>query len=424
MKKITLLFLLGLTLAETQAQNYQITFTGTGASNTIDSVKVENLTQCSDTSLGGGDILHLAASFVGINEMNIGADNTMHIYPNPITGACTINFEATAQGTTTIGLYDIIGKRILQVQQFLSKGNHAFNLSGIDNGIYTLIIASDKFSYTTKIICNNAQAGNADIKYIGSAAVDKQSKVPNTAKKTGEKSVINMQYNTGDMLKFTGSSADVYKTVFMLVPDQTQTVTFNFIHCADADSNHYEVVQIDTMIWMAENLKTSKFMNGDPIPNVTANAEWKILTTAAYSDYANIPFWGRLYNFFAVEDSLKICPAGWHVSSDAEWTSLTTYLGGLGEAGGKLKKNCTGLWQPPNVGATNETGFTAFAGGLRIDNTGDFNGIGLMGTWWSSSEGSSASTAWYRQVNYNNNNVNSGDVSKKFGFSVRCVMDH
>jgi uncharacterized protein (TIGR02145 family) len=116
-----------------------------------------------------------------------------------------------------------------------------------------------------------------------------------------------------------------------------------------------------------------------------------------------------------------VCPDGWHLPSDDEWTELTDYLGGTSDAGGKLKETGTTHWNSPNTGATNETGFTALPGGYRFSN-GAFNGIGYNGTWWSATEGS-ASDAWDRGVNYLDSNVGSYDGSKEVGFSVRCVRD-
>ena len=150
MKTSTLLFLLIIAIAGAQAQNYQISFAGTGASTTVDSVKVENLSQCTYAFLGGSDVLNLTATITGLNELNNIANNSLNIFPNPMTGNCSIDFTAVDQGKTTIDLYDITGKRILHVQELLSKGHQLFDLSGIGNGIYMLKVKSDSYSYTEK----------------------------------------------------------------------------------------------------------------------------------------------------------------------------------------------------------------------------------------------------------------------------------
>jgi uncharacterized protein (TIGR02145 family) len=194
----------------------------------------------------------------------------------------------------------------------------------------------------------------------------------------------------------------------------------------DFEGNVYNTETIGTQTWMAENLKTTKYNDGTAIPNITDNTAWAGLITEAYSDYSNTPSnsitYGRLYNWYAVTDSRNICPTGWHVPTDAEWTTLTTYLGGESVAGGKLKE--TGLihWADPNTGATNETGFTALPGGARSFD-GTYSLIGLYDYWWSSTEDSNTPLAWGRCVYYNYTKVGRSYLNKQNGFSVRCIKD-
>lgn len=200
--------------------------------------------------------------------------------------------------------------------------------------------------------------------------------------------------------------------------DQPQTVT-------DIDGNVYSTVTIGTQVWMVENLKVTHYRNGDPIPNVADSTVWVGLATGAYSDYNNTPgnstTYGRIYNWHAVGDSRNIAPLGWHVPTDAEWTTLTTTLGGTGVAGGRLKEAGTTHWSSPNTGATNETGFAAIPGGSRADD-GAFYSIGEFGTWLSSTQ-SDADFAWHRGMGYTSGSVSRGYGPKWYGFSVRCVRD-
>jgi uncharacterized protein (TIGR02145 family) len=194
----------------------------------------------------------------------------------------------------------------------------------------------------------------------------------------------------------------------------------------DIDGNVYYTVTIGTQVWMVENLKTTKYRNGEAIPNVTDATSWNNLTTGAYCNYdnnsGNSTTFGRLYNWYAVNDSRNIAPYGWHVPTDAECTTLTTYLGGESVAGGKLKEAGTSHWISPNTGATNETGFTALPGGYRY-NYGAFYGIGYNGYWWSSTEDDTLN-AWYRYMYYADGHVIRSNISKISGFSVRCVRDN
>ncbi len=429
------------------AQDYQISFAGTGASTTVDSVKVENLTQCTSINLSGSDILHIVGTG-GINELNAGAANTMHIYPNPVTGTCLVDFEATAKGKVTIGLYDIVGKRILQVQELLTKGHYTYQLKGISNGIYTLKVESEAYYYNSKIVSINISSGNTEIKQIET--------IPNTISTNGttkslksEKSLIDMQYTTGDLLKLTGKSG-VFRTVVMLVPIQSQTVTFTFVTCTDADGNNYSVVKIGTQWWMAENLNartyvpiTSPQVSGtkfcqnyigenDPTCPMGGLYEWANLmqgsascngTGAPPNDKCDIPVQG-------------LCPTGWHVPSHYEWTTLERNVGSnpsafpydvttvsiLGtDEGGNLKETCTSHWWSPNTGATNKSGFTALPGGSAWQGT--FDDFGQSGYWWSSTESIPWYSAWVRGLNYSLTTIGRSDYFEESGFNVRCVKD-
>jgi len=192
--------------------------------------------------------------------------------------------------------------------------------------------------------------------------------------------------------------------------------------------NIMKEIKIGTQIWMAENLNVSQFRNGDIIPEVKTNEEWKeagINKQPAWCYYDNNPengkIYGKLYNWHAVNDIRGLAPEGWHIPTDDELTTLINYLGGENVAGGKLKEIGTTHWQSPNTGATNESGFSALPGGYRYFN-GSFYYIGYYGNWWSSSE-LSAADAWYRFLFYYYSNVFRYYYSKEYGFSVRCVKN-
>ena len=196
----------------------------------------------------------------------------------------------------------------------------------------------------------------------------------------------------------------------------------------DIEGNEYKTIAIGTQTWMAENLKTTKYRNGDPIPNVIDNAAWAALATGAFCWYNNDAAtykatYGALYNWYAVADIRNIAPTGWHVPTNAEWTTLTDYLGGEGIAGGKLKESGSSHWYSPNYGATNITGFTALPGGYRYDSVGIFYYVEYNVHWWTSTA-RNASFAWYRALYYNGSNVDRySDFHEPYGFSVRCVRD-
>ena len=192
---------------------------------------------------------------------------------------------------------------------------------------------------------------------------------------------------------------------------------------ASLQTTTYSTVLIGTQYWMEKNLEVTQYRNGDIIPYVSQPADWEGLTTGAWCYYNNDPEsgYGKLYNWYAVNDPRGLAPTGWHVPTDAEWTTLTTFLGGEAVAGGKMKTPGTMSWLTPNTGATNSSGFSGLPGGFRNSN-GPFDLFGSYGLWWSSTEDSTP-YAWSRNLNYNNGNVDRYTDAKPFGFSVRCLRD-
>jgi len=225
-------------------------------------------------------------------------------------------------------------------------------------------------------------------------------------------------------------------SVIFYKPTIEETTTGTFTDARDG--NQYNWVKIGDQIWMAENLAYLPSVN--MVADGSEDAAGSYYYVYGYNGTnvadakatANYTTYGVLYNWTAAMDGEAssttnpsgiqgVCPTGWHLPSDAEWTELTDYLGGTSVAGGKLKETGTTHWTSPNTGATNETGFTALPGGNRF-NDGTFNIVGINGYWWCATE-SSASSAWYRSMYYGGSSVSRSDVNKELGFSVRCVRD-
>jgi uncharacterized protein (TIGR02145 family) len=185
--------------------------------------------------------------------------------------------------------------------------------------------------------------------------------------------------------------------------------------------------------WMAENLRTTSYANGDPIPNVIDAVQWQNLTTGAWAHYNNDsqyenPY-GKLYNWYTVADTRNVCPTGWHVPTDIESSTFINYLdpnanGGMNTAntaGGKMKSTGTQYWLSPNTAATNESGFSGLPGGYR-PGVGTFQYVGTYGYWWSSTE-YDAANAFVRDLSCSDGYVYSFSSNKTNGFSVRCLRD-
>ncbi len=195
-----------------------------------------------------------------------------------------------------------------------------------------------------------------------------------------------------------------------------------------SNSQKSKTVTIGDQEWMAENLNVVKFRNGDPIPHAQTDEEWQQAGENGQpawcyydNDPANGKIYGKLYNWYAVNDWRGLAPEDWRIPSDEDWLKLIKLLGGEDVAGGKLKATDTTYWQSPNNGATNETGFTALPGGYR-STSGTFDYIGGYGHWWSAT-GLNTYYAWDRDMRYGDSYVYRGNGSKELGFSVRCLRD-
>ena len=206
----------------------------------------------------------------------------------------------------------------------------------------------------------------------------------------------------------------------------------------DIDGNIYQAVQIGDQIWMAENLKVTRYRNGDAIPTGHTSTVWSNLSTGAYAAYAdnssNVDTYGLLYNWYAVDDSRNIAPKGWHIPTDDEWKELEMYLGmsqseaddtgyrGTNE-GSKLAGRAD-LWNDGTLENDSEfgiSGFSALPGGYR-SNGGNYYNMGNYGYFWSST-GSTSGTAWSRRLRYNYSDVGRSNDGRRYGFSVRCIRD-
>lgn len=204
-------------------------------------------------------------------------------------------------------------------------------------------------------------------------------------------------------------------------------VNYDTNQVVDIEGNNYEVVVIGKQVWMQENLRTRTYRNGDTILHTPKKEDWAFLQKGAWCMVENsntqCEIYGKLYNHFAVSDSRGLCPKGWRVPSKEDFTILAQYLGGEAVAGGKLKEVGTSCWQTPNLGASNESGFSGLPGGQR-SKIGNFNNIGNIGTWWTSTKNQN-NTAWSISLFA----FTGGNAVYKYyhelneGLSVRCIKD-
>jgi uncharacterized protein (TIGR02145 family) len=272
----------------------------------------------------------------------------------------------------------------------------------------------------------------ADITYgtlLSATQLNATADVPGTfvyTPETGAK--LNVGANQDLKVDFTPDDSALYNKASKAVKINVlqDIIVFNpnleYGSMTDQDGNIYKTIRIGTQVWMAENLRTTKYNDGTSIPYVTDNNIWAALTTPAYCWYNNNESsYGALYNWYTVNTG-KLAPSGWHVPSNAEWLTLVTYLGGASVAGGKLKETGFTHWHSPNTGADNSSGFTALPGSSRVGSDGSFNIPGEAGIWWCSL-GYSDSEAWFFSLYHVYSFTNIFNYSKCYGFSVRCVKD-
>jgi uncharacterized protein (TIGR02145 family) len=421
MKK--LLFLVSLICELTgSAQNYIIDFTGAGASTSVTAVKVENLRRATSLPLNSGDVLRLVVA-TAVYPVEDNHSSEIRIYPNPMTDYSTVQVFPPEEGNAVITVLDITGKQVAQIQSCLEACIQDFRLSGLKSGFYLINVTSNNYQFAGKLQSNGKSDGPISIEKINNTSQWIQEKETISDSK-GILAIRDMAYTIGDRLKFTGTSGD-YTTIVTDIPQSSKTITFNFIACKDGDNNNYPVVEIGSQIWMAENLKTTKYRDGTSVPLVDDAASWTVLNGPGYCWYnndeaSNKNIYGALYHWLTGNTG-NLCPTGWHVPSDPEWTALTTFLGGESVSAGKLKQTGTTHWAGPNTGVTNESGFTALPGGNRgIDGT--FSNIGSNGCWDSATE-YNTSNRYYREMHYNANDIIRGPLGKRRGISVRCIMD-
>jgi uncharacterized protein (TIGR02145 family) len=450
----TLLIFLFLSTGYIRAQDYWISFEGSGASTTVESVKVENITRKTELTMKGSEVLHLVAVITGIEPTGDNVKNGVRFFPNPMTDYTRMQFVLPGSGQTLIALHDLSGKTVFQSQYNLSPGVQLFRLEGIDMGIYFVTINNGKYSARGRFISNDHHKGAIRLTYENTISTEKKINESNGSKGAG---IIEMQYSPNDRLIFTASGGESISTVTD-VTTTDKTLKFDFQPCKDGDGNKYPVVKIGPQTWMAANLKTTKYENGDPVPLVTDNAAWSALRyQPAYCWYNNDEatyknILGALYNHWAVSSG-NLCPAGWHVPTYAEFAALEKYLNDNGfnydnlTYGNNIGKALAStamiffttipsgpaiMWEyssddgcvgnPDFPIKRNASGFSALPASMRLVD-GNFNILNIHTNWWSSTE-ESAGFARYRSLYSASESMGGGSTYKWGGFSVRCLKNN
>lgn len=278
------------------------------------------------------------------------------------------------------------------------------------------VLSDGGHSITQRGVCWNTQ---------GTPTIDDPNVVDRTGKSSFTVNLVDLKPNTLYHVRaFAVNEQGVgYGNELSFTTKNTGTIN-------DIEGNTYATVQIGEQLWIAENLRTSHFSNGDSISHLPDDNAWKKVEGAALCSYNNEPttinLYGVLYNWYCVSDSRGVCPAGWHVPTENEWETLIVFLGGDSEAGGKMKSTRTEpmeepYWNSPNSGATNESGFSGLPNGYRKE-TGVFSNHWGFGFWWSSTEQNPVQ-AGYQKLSYNVATTSSNHFKKNSGLSIQCIKN-
>lgn len=415
-----------------QGQTLRVTFSASGASDKVDSVKATNLRTNKSVRLPGNDtlILNYIAGIPVISDNG----NGCAVYPNPSHGKATFTAHVIQPEIVLVSVYRLTGQLVAQTEAAVQPGSCRFILSLSAPGVYLVSMTNDHVSLSCKVVCAETGEPASRICYAGTG----QPINPGTSLKAS--SVYSLDYSTGDIILYR-CRGGIHTTIITDSPLISKNYSVEFAPCIDPSGKSYAIVKIGAQTWMAENLAWLPVVNKSDTGSeflrlyyVYGNEDTVV---SAVKNTLNYKTYGVLYNWPAAMNAASktasargACPEGWHVPLDDEWKILEMSLGMTqadadtvnwrtsGSAGEKIKST-TGWFK--DTLATNFSGFTALPGGYR-NTHGGYREIGKYALFWSATQPDTS--AWYRSAGTDMAGTYRLTTLQSPGFSVRCIKDN
>jgi uncharacterized protein (TIGR02145 family) len=410
--------------------NKVIQFQSRTSLQVIDSIKVHNITDNVTVKLLNNLELNLIPDESSVAGLKAEDDHLISIFPNPMVDYAICKWFNAIEGEAVIEVFNLEGKACLSRKERVLAGYNEFKLV-LPPGIFLLKVSS-RYSISNLKVISNSFVRDFSLDVNNHNTLDYQKRISNTH-------VATLPFSPGDKLLYKAFSGKMI-TLIPDSPTESKTINIDFYECRDADGNDYPVVVLGKQVWMAENLNTSRFRNGEPIPELQATASWSETTGAARSFYQNdfvlTETFGQLYNYKALTDGRFLAPEGWRIPTDADFLSLDTFLISqsynydlsLQENNTAASVSATGfLWdisESPGTpgflsGKNNSSGFGALPAGFR-NSVGNFNLRNKIAAFWTMTP-FGTENAWNRKI-YHDRTYFSREIDLlQSGFSVRCL---
>ncbi|OQA92902.1 MAG: hypothetical protein BWY27_00114 [Bacteroidetes bacterium ADurb.Bin234] len=428
LRRVLLLCVLNvIVLQNLLALEYFISFSGTGQSSTVESVIARNISKGTQVAVPTGYQLRLFDVWTGVKPLSFETEN-VKLFPNPIVDRATLSVFASKSNAGTIKIYTIDGRLMEAERVIYHEGINSFEIS-LPTGVYIITGEGKDFKSEVKAISFSLNHTEPTIKLS-----DQNDAI--AIQKTKANNIVNLQYTSGDQMLFKGISGN-FSTIVTDIPTESKTVNFDFVECRDEDGNNYTVVKIGNQVWMAENLKTTKYLNGDNIAttipsNLNIGSETDPKYQWAYNGAENnVAKFGRLYTWHVIADSRGVAPVGWHLSTNDEWNTLKNYLASIGSDNAKSLSADSDWKYHASIGTighelsgNNFSGFTALPAGFR-DVSGAYEEMTESELWWTTFNvnNTNARSQYLNFASGNSLGLAALDLPKAYGFSVRCVKN-